>query len=355
MPFQTPNFEQITDALLRDIQNLLPEADTGADSDYRVRASSVASAVEGLYQHQQWITRQLFPDSADTDYLERHASLRGLTRKSATTTSGSINFSGAAGSLIPTGTQAKAANGQLYATTVDGTVEAGGSVPINAQAQASGSAGNQAAGATLTLLSPPAGVSRTATVASMVGGVDSETDAQLLARLLDLIRRPPTGGNKYDYARWALEVEGVSAAYVYPLRRGLGTVDIVIASAGGLPAQTTLDATQAHIDDLRPVSAEDSLVISPTLLTVNVTGRVTLSGATLASVQAQISDALGAYFDTLAPGDAVYKSRIEAIISDIPGVVDRIVTAPAANVAPVVDATKVEWARLGAITLTEPV
>lgn len=77
-----------------------------------------------------------------------------------------------------------------------------------------------------------------------------------MARLLDLIRRPPAGGNKYDYRRWALEVDGVTAAYVYPLRRGLGMVDIVITSAAGLPSAEIIAATQAHIDDQRPVTAK---------------------------------------------------------------------------------------------------
>lgn len=55
-----------------------------------------------------------------------------------------------------------------------------------------------------------------------------ETDAELLARLLEYIRRPPAGGNKYDYEKWALKVEGVKAAYCVPLAQGLGTVDVLI-------------------------------------------------------------------------------------------------------------------------------
>ena len=77
MPLSTPDFETIRGALLRDLQNLRADADVGPDSDFFVRASSVASAVEGLYQHQSWIARQIFPDSADRDYLEQHARVRG--------------------------------------------------------------------------------------------------------------------------------------------------------------------------------------------------------------------------------------------------------------------------------------
>ena len=55
-----------------------------------------------------------------------------------------------------------------------------------------------------------------------------ETDAALLARLLEYIRRPPAGGNRYDYIKWATAVDNVHRAWCYPLSQGLGTVDVVI-------------------------------------------------------------------------------------------------------------------------------
>jgi hypothetical protein len=55
-----------------------------------------------------------------------------------------------------------------------------------------------------------------------------ETDAAYLARLLEYIRRPPAGGNKYDYVKWALEVDNVARAWCFPIAQGLGTVDVVV-------------------------------------------------------------------------------------------------------------------------------
>jgi hypothetical protein len=76
----------------------------------------------------------------------------------------------------------------------------------------------------------------------------NETDAELLTRLLRRLRRPPAGGNKYDWERWAIECgiasDGsfvspenlsqsanydVARATCYPLARGVGTVDLVIS------------------------------------------------------------------------------------------------------------------------------
>ena len=54
MPFITPSFDDIRDNILRDIRNLNPDADTGTDSDYYVRASSVASVV-GAPLSENWL------------------------------------------------------------------------------------------------------------------------------------------------------------------------------------------------------------------------------------------------------------------------------------------------------------
>lgn len=353
MPFITPTLSEIRDELLRDLQNLQPDADVAVDSDNYVRATAVASAIEGLYQHQQWIVRQVFPDTADVEQLDRHAQLHGLTRKPASAATGTIVFSGTPGSAIAAGVEAKTVNGLAFVTTASGTVGGGGTVSLAAQAVAAGAAGNVAAATALTLTSPPAGVASAASVGSMSGGADAESDAGLLARLLDLLRNPPAGGNAYDYRRWALEVAGVESAFVYPLRRGIGTVDVVVVAAGNaLPSMQLLEDVQGYIDVRRPVACKDVLALAPTLLAVPVTMQITLaSGYTLLDATALIEVALADYFDGLDPGETAVKSRIEALVSDLACVADRAVTAPVGNVAPLVNSSLVQWCRLGTVTV----
>ena len=350
MPYSVPSFDSIRADLLRDIKSLRPDADVGVDSDYFVRATSVASAVEGLYEHQAWLVKQLFPDTADSEFLARHAQVRGLRKKRAVAAAGSIAMSGVPGSPIASGLAFKVGE-FVGVTTASGVVDAGGKATIAASAQVAGIAGNLIAGASGSLSAPPLGVASGITVVSMIGGVDEETDAELLARLLDLIRRPPAGGNRYDYRRWAMEVAGVSAAYVYPLRRGLGTVDIAITSAGEMPSGVTIAAVQAHIEDARPVTGKNSLVIAPTPRIVNVDALVSLNGLSLVDAKAQITTGQASYFNQMEPGETAFRSRIETLISSLSGVVDRQVNLPAANIVPVVDATKVEWLRLGTVNV----
>ncbi len=349
MPYSTPDYQAIRDAILRDIANQLPAASVALDGDYALRANAHGAAVEGLYQHQQWLARQIFPDTADADQLERHASLRGLSRNQATFAAGTIAFAGTAGSAIPSGTEARTNGGIAFVTTAGGTI-GGGTATVAAQAVAAGDAGNQTAATPLTLTAAPAGVQSAATIVTMTGGVNLESDAALLARLLFVLRNPPCGGAAHDYYAWAMDVDGVAAAYVVPQRRGLGTVDVVIMTAGGIPGAPLVASVQAALATARPVTA-DVLVLAPTPVTVNVAAALTLaSGYTLAAVGAQLTANLTAYFAALEMGETAYLNRIRAVISDTAGVVDFALSAPVANAVALLDATHSELAVLGTTT-----
>lgn len=161
-----------------------------------------------------------------------------------------------------------------------------------------------------------------------------ETDADLLARLLDYLRRPPAGGNKYDYVKWALEITNVKAAYCIPLGQGLGTVDVVIVAnkdttGSDIPEQALLDEVAAHIDDVRPVTAKYTRVLPPTILIQDVTINVVGANANKPQILADI----GAYLNTFIPGQTLYKSQL-VNIALINGADDATVATPAANVVP---------------------
>ncbi|WPU22556.1 baseplate J/gp47 family protein [Cedecea neteri] len=353
MPFITKTTAQIRDDLLRDIKNLLqlPDEKLGPDSDWFVRASSVASVAEGLYQHQGWIVRQIFPDTADAEYLYLHARTRGLTKKPANNASGSVSFTGQPDTTASAGLVLKR-DGLSWTTTAELVIGADGKGSVSAVASAVGAAGNSVSPTTAIISTTPAGLDSSVAIGVMSGGTDEETDAELLTRLLEIIRRPPAGGNKYDYKRWALEVAGVSAAYVYPLRRGLGTVDIVVTSAGGLPSQDVLDRVKAHIDDVRPVTAKNVMVIAPTIVHFDVSVQVALEGMTLDEATTQIVVSLRDDDSRREPAVPFIRSQAGTLISLIPGVTDREFTAPSGNIVPVVNEEKVEWLRLGNVEVS---
>ncbi|AJY42559.1 baseplate J/gp47 family protein [Burkholderia humptydooensis] len=351
MPATVLTLDQIRENILREIKNQRPEADVGPDSDHFVRASGTASAIEGLYAHQVWTAKQIFPDTADEDKLILHARLRGIERKPAVVASGTARATGKPGVQVASGMSAKYQDGTAYVTTSGGTFDATGNLVVAVSAVDAGIVGNRQDGDALTLTVPPVDIDATLTIVSLRGGTPIETLDSLLARLLQRIRRPPAGGNKYDYWQWAMEVPGVTAAFVYPLRRGLGTVDVVIVTEDGLPSDDVLKSAQAHIDDQRPVRAKDTRVVVPSIKPYDVTAAVKLNGITLDAAQAAVESGLEAYNAIVSPGDTVIRNRIGGVINDTLGVDDYVLDSPAANVVPVVNAQVIEWCRLGKVTL----
>lgn len=353
MPVLIPPQSDIAARYLEKVSNQQQGADVNIDSDNSVRANATASAIWGLYQFASWVLRQSFPDTADPEWLRMHAATRGLTPKHATPASGTATLSGARDTRVPSGLQFRVpGNPTLYQTTAGGSIDASGKLTVRAVALQPGTEGNVAAGTSARLTSAPAGVDSIITLTSMNGGTDAETDDELLTRLLNVLRQPPAGGNANDYKVWAESVDGVATAWVYPLRRGLGTVDVVITAHNGLPSAETLAAVQRHIDAVRPVTAKSCLVLAPTVITVDISVQVGISdGVTLEAVSAAITHRLTAYFNALIPGQAAIRTQIGALISDVFGVLDYRVITPKTNTEPRVSASVIEWVRAGKITV----
>lgn len=351
--FIVPTLEEIRASILRDYQTYYPNADTSEDSDAYARASSLAACAEGIYAHQKWLIKQFFPDTADTEFLEKHAGLRGLRRRNATYAAGKgATISGNPDAVIAVGLQIKTEDGRFYETTESAVISASGSAVVAVRSLATGAVQNIKTATKGSFMAAPVGVSTDVVLNDVVGATNAESDSSLLERLLNKIRRPAAGGNKYDYKDWALEVDGVEQAYVYPLRRGLGTVDIAITADNGVPSDDTVRRAQEYIDQERPVTAKESKVVKPDVTKVNFNIQVKISGVALNDIKIAINNALRDYFNGLIPGDDLIVSQCEAVINNLIGVVDRRFIAPTANQkADIIN--KIEWFRLGEITVTE--
>ena len=351
--FIVPTLEEIRASLLRDYQTYYPNADTSEDSDAYARASSLAACAEGIYAHQKWLIKQFFPDTADTEFLEKHAGLRGLRRRNATYAAGKgATVSGNPDAVIAVGLQIKTEDGRFYETTESVVISASGSAVVAVRSLATGAVQNIKTAIKGSFMSAPVGVSSDVTLNDVVGATNAESDSSLLERLLNKIRRPAAGGNKYDYKDWALEVDGVEQAYVYPLRRGLGTVDIAITADNGVPSDDTVRRAQEYIDQERPVTAKESKVVKPDVTKIDFTIQVKISGVALAEIKTAISNALRDYFNGLIPGDDLIVSQCEAVVNNLMGVIDRRFIAPTSNrKADIV--SKIEWFRLGNVIVTE--
>lgn len=352
MALTVPTYNTILANILRDIRNVNPEADIGSDSDNYVRSASFAAALEGYYQKLSWLYRQIFPDESDDDEITHQASLRGLSRKHAVSSTGSALLSGTPQvTLLSSSRMTHVATGAAFLSVGDAVLGSDGTATVTVRAETPGSQLNDLSGE-LRLTSPPLGMNASSVfTAATTGGEDEESIGSLQARLLDVMQKPAVGGADYDYARWAKEVDGVAFALVLPKRRGGGSVDIVITASNGLPSVDVVAACQAHIESLCSVYA-DVLVFVPILRVVDAVAQVELEeGYELADVQASADKAYAALLGALKPKEGLRRSQIETMVSSLPGVSDRAVTSPQGNVAASPDSALIGWIRPGTITL----
>ena len=346
------NFEQVRTEYLQTLKNQNPSAHVHVGSDNHVRASAYAEVAEGQYQHQEWILNQAFADTANSANLERHAAQYNIYRKVATAASGTVRFTGNVGAVYPIGTVLQL-DEAIYLTTSVCAIKTGGNNTAHVISTNVGANFNQPANTTVKVSSPPAGGKSNAVLVQMVGGTDTEVDESLLARYLERKRRPPAGGNIYDFRNWCLSIKGVTDAYIYPLRRGNGFVDAVILGEEGIPSQETLKAVQDYVDSVRPVTRKSGfLALPPTISQVAITVEVTtFQQIEAAALKADVESAIHAFFNSLKPGDTLVKSQLEAAISNVYGVSDRNLLVPKQNVQAAITEQDVYWHRPGAITV----
>lgn len=336
MPLTRPTLPQLRDRVSSDFVGRLSLGPLMPRMVVKIIADVIAGAAHQLYGFIQWATRQLFPDTAEAEFLERWASIWGVQRNAATFSTGNITFTGTAGNTIPSGTLLLRADGVEFRTEDDATLSGSpATVTVGVGAAVAGSHAATPAGQTLTLVSPIAGVNATPTVAvgGIAGGADEEGDTSLRARLLTRIRQPPQGGAAYDYTAWALAVSGVTRAWVYPLHLGHGTVGVAVvaddADDGPIPSVQLVEDVQEYIDQRRPVTASVT-VFTPIALPLELEIELTPDTSTVRqAIVAEVTDLLRR---EAVPGGTMYISKIREAISIAAGEDHHNLVAPVADI-----------------------
>ena len=343
------------DELYNELMAAFAEAtgmEAAGSGDLAARMYAVAAQLWGIYVQCDWVNRQCFPQTAQGEYLDLHAQLRGVERREATAAEGVLRFAvdaaGAADREIAAGTVCMTAGLTRFETIEAGTLEAGEtSVDIRARALEAGSAGNVAAGTILQMAVAPVGVSRCTNPAAFTGGTDREDDETLRARVLETYRRLPNGANAAFYQQGALSFDEVAAAAVIPRPRGVGSVDVVVSTAAGAPSAELLEELEDYFEARREI-AVDVQVRAPEMETVDVTVQVAAEeGQDAQAVQDAVEAALRGWFDGRRLGQSVLRAALGELVFHVEGVANYALTAPAADVAVEVDVLP----RLGTLTV----
>ncbi len=306
-------------------------------SDMAVRLYTAAVQIESLYVYNDWVKDQCFPQTAGGEYLDYHAEMRGLRRQAATNSTGYIKFSAARNvdqdTVVPVGTVCITASGMRFVTMQTGTITAGTKTcSVISKSVEKGSENNVEANTVVYMAHPPVGIVSCVNESPFIGGLDDEDDEALRKKILNNYTTLPNGANVSYYEKEAMSVNGVAAVKVIPRSRGVGTVDIIVASSEGIPGIGVVQAVEDKIDLSREICV-DVDVYAPTPVTVNVSLRIAVeNGYSFNVTTIRVARALNSYFDGTLLGKDVLLAKLGSIVYGVEGVKNYVFLTPVGDI-----------------------
>lgn len=305
-----------------------------ARSNIQALAFAQGLSLHGAYRFlRDFIARQAVPIWSSGQILDGWLESYKMKRKRASAATGAASGTGVNGALLLARTVLQSELGHRYVVQADATVIAG-VINVSLQAELPGANSNVAAGAVLKLVSSEPDVDSTFIVGSagLANGTNDESDAQALYRLQQRIANPPMGGCPGDYARWALEVPGITRAW--GLRNPVGPTSagvIIMADDNtdmhGLPSESQQQAVYDYIRDPKRGPPDELFVIVPTLTLVEPHIMLTPdTSETRAGTLAALSDL---FLREAVPGGEIPHSHLFDVVSDVVGEYNHAFVSPA--------------------------
>ena len=265
MAFTVPTLDELHGFLVALLKALFPDLDVSRASFPAIFSKTLAAAATNNHAHINSVEADLLPDTAEGAMQDRWGNLVGRQRKGATPARKAdalrLVNSGASNEAISIGRELVHSSGLRFAVNESTTVNAGDTKDVDIVAIDTGSATRLDAGEVLRFTTPPSYIEEEAELQLALDedGDDAEGVGPYRNRILARFSTPPLGGAQNDYVAWALEITGVAAAFAYPNRAGLGTVDVAALHAGTGSARllNISERTEllAHLDEERPVHA----------------------------------------------------------------------------------------------------
>lgn len=296
-------------------------------SDIGVRLKVLAGEIFSLEANLEWLKNQMFTKTATGECLDLHAEERGLERKEAKKSKGTLTFSRESALdydvEIPQGTvcSLSGTEGIRYITTEAGTLTAGNlEVEVPAESELGGKNKNTGQETIVVMVTPPVGITSVTNEVAFTGGTDAESDEVLKERILESYKNISNGSNKAFYKEEVLKYDGIHSASVIPTARGTGTVDIYVAGKGSVASESLISKIQNDISNLRELNL-DVQIKSPTLVEVDVMMSITLKpGYVLSEVRTECQKVINEFFENLSIGEQVIFAAIGQKVFEVEGV-----------------------------------
>lgn len=142
MAWERPTLDEIKARIWSDLTSRLTgKASLLKTSLLKILGWVFAAAIHLVYGYVEEMLKQLMPDTATGIWLDRHAFIWGIIRKSASFATGNVVFTGIDSTVIPISTLIQTSEGIEYLTTTEGTIADGFAI-VSVQAVIAGEAGN---------------------------------------------------------------------------------------------------------------------------------------------------------------------------------------------------------------------
>lgn len=295
MAYARPTFTQIKDRVSTDIESRTDGSALYARSVERSLAFVLSKVADAQHAHVDSAIENMLPDRCERSNLLRWADALGLSLKTATYAVRVARFTGTGTPSLAVGASVQLEDGTLYTVTTGGTMAAD-VLDVTVTADVAGTDGNVLVGAVISLVVPVAGIASDGSVLTeTTDAIDDETTEALRVRVLQRLRTPPSGGGPGDYVAWALEVDGVTRAWEFGNREGVGTVTLAFVrdDDGGsiIPDAAEIATVQAYIDARRPLDMREFFGRAPVDRSIDMT--IAISPNTTAvqdAIEAQLVD-----------------------------------------------------------------
>ena len=231
-------------------------------------------------------------DNFDT-FLDKRVGEFGVYRKQGSKAIGEIKVEGKEGATITNGSILKA--NDLYFTVLN-DIELPNDNTIYVEANEVGYKYNLLPNTEFELVGKNDKVTKLINEVEFTNGVDIESDEDLRKRFIKVVNNPSASGNKNHYEEWALEVNGVGRAVVYPLWNGNGTVKVMIVGNDNKPvSDEIIEACELHISENMPIGCQLT-VTTPSLLNVVINASIEIKeGYELEDVKLEFEASLNEY------------------------------------------------------------
>lgn len=294
-------FEHMTfDFILQGMLDRVPhDVDKREGSIIYDALAPTAMELAEVYSNMDLLLIRTFADTSDGDDLERRVGEHGVKRKKASSAIRKAVFTDNQGNPFDVAIGRRFRLDDIVYTVTE-RIEPG---IFRVLAETAGEVGNRDFGEMIPV-EPIDRLGAALLQDVLIPGEDEESDESLYAKYQEHIREKAFAGNRADYKKKIMEIQGVGGVQLFRAPYGGGTVRaVIIDSSYNSPTQELVDFVQERVDPIKytgdgygtaPIGHEVT-VEGVESVAVDFSANLTLSGVTLGQVEPLVREEFANY------------------------------------------------------------